>query len=89
MACILLVRFEELNNSTEMRLIEYTKNNLNILYLIKLLGSFHYHVEIEIQAREELQKIIMELRTIFGNNIRETEIIVVFKDYKLDFYPFM
>lgn len=84
---ILFIRFEELNTSVEKRLIQYCNQNPNIFYLIKLLGEFHYHIEIETFSREELQKIITDLRTLFKNNIRESEIIVVFQDQKLDFFP--
>ncbi len=68
------------------KLIQFARVHKNIIYTLELMGSYDMDLEIEIKNREELQKLIIQLRNNF-KIIKEYEIMPLFYDFVSDFYP--
>ncbi|MEK6898850.1 MAG: Lrp/AsnC family transcriptional regulator [Nanoarchaeota archaeon] len=67
----------------------YCKDHLNIIFAIKVLGSWNLELIYEIENAKLLQAAIAEIRSRFGHLIKDIEILNVFDDcLKLDHYPF-
>jgi len=68
------------------RLMQFSKQNKNIIYFLELMGKYDADLEIEIENREKLQELIIEIRNEFPF-IEDYEIMPLFYDLGSDFYP--
>jgi DNA-binding Lrp family transcriptional regulator len=68
------------------RLLQFSKQNKNIIYFLELMGKYDADLEIEIENREKLQELIIEIRNEFPF-IEDYEIMPLFYDLGSDFYP--
>jgi len=68
------------------KLLDFARHNKSIIYALELMGSYQLDLEIEIENRKELQKLLIELRNKFPI-IEDYEILSLFYDSGSDFYP--
>lgn len=68
------------------RLIQFAKIHKNIIYALEMMGPYQLDLEVEIENRELLQDLIIQLRDLFPI-IEDYEIMPLFRDSGIDFYP--
>ncbi|MFA5174223.1 MAG: winged helix-turn-helix transcriptional regulator [Candidatus Pacearchaeota archaeon] len=67
------------------KLINYAKNNPNIIYIDRTLAELDFEIDVEVKNRQELQKLIENIKVNFS--IRDTEVFIVKEYYKLETLP--
>jgi DNA-binding Lrp family transcriptional regulator len=82
-----LVKFQNITEEREKEIIEYLKNNICVVGIIRLVGSWDFEIEFEIENKEQMFKLTREFRDKFKEVIKEFEIIPLFHEYKYNFFP--
>jgi len=72
-------RFNELNN--------FCIQNPNVVYTNELIGGADFEVDLFVKNYSELQKFIDESRIKFEDLIKNSEIMLYYKEYKLVLFP--
>ncbi len=84
----IFLRMQNLDEDTHKRMIEFATLHPNILYVVKVIGSYDMQLELETRNFAELDKILSDFRHQFSEYIRDFELLRVTKEYKYNFYPF-
>tara|TARA_Y100000310_G_scaffold342814_1_gene447593 strand:+ start:9129 stop:10091 length:963 start_codon:yes stop_codon:yes gene_type:complete len=69
------------------KLLTFAKSIPNVIHIIKSIGSWEIELEIEAEEIEDIYQIIEELKTKFPHTIKKTDITIINKEHKLDFFP--
>jgi DNA-binding Lrp family transcriptional regulator len=77
-----------LTKEIEYKILTFAKLNPNILFFVRVIGSYDIQIELEVKNHEELNKILKKFRNQFPEHIRNFEVLRILKEYKYDFYPF-
>ncbi len=67
-------------------LIKYARMNKNIIFVLEIMGPYQLDFEIQIEDREKLQNLLIEMRNSFPI-IHDYEILSLLKDTATDYYP--
>lgn len=77
-----------IDESFEKSTLFFAGSHPNVLFVVKVIGSYDLQIEFEVKNYYELEKNLKEFREQFSQNIRDFEILRVIKEYKYDFFPF-
>jgi len=83
----LLIRLHNITKEKEKKLISFAQQHPSIFAVIRLVGIWNIELEIEVESKEEFQKIVMEVRDKFREIIKETETIPLYHDYRYNYFP--
>jgi len=75
------------NEIRENEIINYLKNNINIIGILKFIGLWDFEIELEVDSKEQMLKITRDFRDKFKDIIKEFEIIPLFHEYKYNYFP--
>ncbi|MCX6741981.1 MAG: Lrp/AsnC family transcriptional regulator [Candidatus Pacearchaeota archaeon] len=81
------IRTKNLSENLEKRFIEYARKHPFILYYSKSIGVNDVELELIVENSTRLREVIAEVREKFGEVIKSYEILKIYKEYKLDFFP--
>ena len=82
--------FITLHNLTKQReasLLEYCKQNPNIIHNVISLGAWDLEPEFEVKNAEEFYQIIKEMRNKFSDIIKSIETVVIQRELKFNYLP--
>ncbi|MDD5015438.1 MAG: Lrp/AsnC family transcriptional regulator [Atribacterota bacterium] len=82
-----LIKFQNLTEAREKAIVEKARENVNIVGIIKLIGSWDFEIEFEIQNNEQLLKLTRDFRDEFKDVIKELEVMPLYREYKYNFFP--
>ncbi len=74
------------DNIQKENMLQFAKINKNIIYALELMGQYQLDFEIEIENREKLQELLIEIRNNFPI-IQDYEIMPLFYDFGFDLCP--
>jgi len=83
--------FLKLHNMTSQKFSKmktFTKTNKNIVVYIKTIGDHEVELEVETSNKEELDKLIKDLRDNFSNEIKDYDLLEVTEEHLLNYYNF-
>jgi Lrp/AsnC family transcriptional regulator, leucine-responsive regulatory protein len=81
------LRTKNLAEKKEKSFIEYARIKPFILYYSKSIGANDVELELIVKNSIHLREIIADIRNKFGELIKSYEILKIYEEYKLDFYP--
>lgn len=67
------------------KLLEYARMHPNIIYIDKTISELDFEIDVEIEGKKELFKLINEMKSRF--NFRDVEIFSLAQYYKLESLP--
>lgn len=76
------IYFRSFDKSEESRLINYAKNQKNIIHLIKQISPWDIELEIMCQSYHEYNQIINELTRLFPNIIQKVDTAIISENYE-------
>ncbi|MBI5392560.1 Lrp/AsnC family transcriptional regulator [Candidatus Woesearchaeota archaeon] len=82
-----LIKFQNITEQKEKELINYLRNEVNVIGIIRLIGGWDFEIEFEFQFQSELLQFTRLLRDKFREIIKEFEVIPLFHEYKYNFFP--
>lgn len=68
-------------------LLQHLRSHPNVVYVIKMLGQWHYDLSVEFPDVESYRSFMMELMKKFSDIIRETETLLTWKVMKFGIMP--
>lgn len=83
----MLIKFQNITEEKEKDIINFLKRESGVMGGIKLIGAWDFEIEFEVKNREEMKEIMGKFRDKFTNNIKEIELLDLFKEYKYNFFP--
>lgn len=81
------IRTKDLDEKIEKQFIQYSRVHPYILYYSKSIGSSDVELELIVEDSIHLREIIAEIREKFGKVIKSYETLKIYKEYKLNFFP--
>ncbi len=81
------IRTKNLSESVEKAFIQYARMHPFILYYSKSIGTNDVELELIVENSIHLREIIEKIRERFWEVIKSYEILKIYKEYKLDFFP--
>ncbi|MFA6073231.1 MAG: Lrp/AsnC family transcriptional regulator [Candidatus Woesearchaeota archaeon] len=81
------IRTKNTNNETEKKFIEYSRMHPYILYYSTSIGVNDVELELVVKNNTHLREVIDELKINFHHIIKSYEIMKIYKEYKLNYYP--
>jgi DNA-binding Lrp family transcriptional regulator len=82
-----LVTFKYLDENIEKRILEFSRNEKNMLYLVTCIGLWNIEVEVEVQNDEEFRLVMVRFKNLFSDLILDYETLLVYAEHKLDYFP--
>lgn len=84
----IILRLKNLSPKKEGEFRYFVKQHPNGVQFLKLLGNWDIELEFEVKDEEELHKILLEIRSKFSDVIRDFDTLLIFKEHKLNYFPF-
>lgn len=74
--------FFKVRNLEKARFLTFLKYHANVLWYMRLLGRWDYHISIFAKDNAEFHKILDEIRTEFTDTIVEYDSLIIFNQFK-------
>ena len=84
---LVLLKFRQLEINTRSTLLEYLTTHTNLAYVYDLLGEHDLGFEIRLKTGDQLNEILMKIRTILGPDFKRNELSLILKEYKYTYFP--
>jgi len=85
--CKAIIYLTNTNQAKLNAFINYTSLLPNAIWPQRVLGTWDFELDFEIESYDAFQDIILDLKEKFPNIIKNYEFCIVSKEFKLDFYP--
>ncbi len=82
-----LIKFQNITELKEKQLVNYLRTNSNVVGVIKLVGSWDFEIEFEVETRNQMLQLTRNIRDKFSDIIKEFELTPLFHEYKYNFFP--
>ncbi len=82
-----LIKIFNTTEEKENAIINNLRSNVNVVGFVKLVGSWNFEIEFEVETNEQMIELTRDIRDRFRDNIKEFEIIQLLHEYKYDFFP--
>ncbi len=83
----IFVRTKNMTETREKTFIQFSRIHPYILYYSKSIGSSDVEIEFIVKNSIHLREIIAQIRNTFSDVIKSYEILKIYREYKLNFYP--
>ncbi len=67
---------------------EYAKSTECVMDVVRMMGSWNYELDIEVNNVYEFHSFMLKLRNKFTENIINYDSLLILKEHKLNFFPF-
>lgn len=82
-----LIKFHNITEKDEEKIIEYLQKDIRIVGAIRLVGGWDFEIEFEVDSQEEMLTLTRTFRDSFKEVIKEFEVLPLFHEYKYNFFP--
>ncbi len=82
-----MLKLNQSNKTSHTKIQHYLTNHLNITYYYKSIGQYEIQFEIRLKTSDELNNILMEIRTILKDELKSYELSIILKEYKYTYFP--
>ena len=84
---LIMLKLNEIDKDTQKKLQFYIINNPNMTYYYKCIGQHDITFEIRLKTSDELNQILMNIRSILKNDLKSHELSIILKEYKYTYFP--
>ncbi|MFH1127221.1 MAG: Lrp/AsnC family transcriptional regulator [archaeon] len=84
---LIMLKLNEINKVRHRKLQSYIVNNLNTTYYYKCMGPRDIIFEIRLKTSDQLNKVLMDIRSILKNDLKSYELSIILKEYKYTYFP--
>lgn len=82
-----LIKFNNITDDKENKLIEFLQNNLSVYDVTKVIGYWDFEIDFEVKTNNDMVSFTREIREKFNDVIKEFETIRVFKEHVINYFP--
>jgi len=84
---IVMLKLNEIDKDMHRKLQSYIANNPNMTYYYGCMGQHDILFEIRLKTSDELNQILMDIRSILKDNLKSHELSIILKEYKYTYFP--
>jgi len=84
---LLLIQFQNITPERKKEFISFCKNHSKIYYVTNTIGLYNVMLDIHVKSSEEFKEMLLELKEKFSDIIKLYESMVLFDEYKIDYFP--
>jgi len=84
----ILLNLKNYDSSVHKKFVSYSEHNKYIVACIKTIGPWNLELDVELPDLDLLHPLLLELKTEFAESIKRVETLLLFDEYKYNFYPF-
>ena len=84
---LIMLKLNEINKDKHRKLQSYIINNPNMTYYYKCIGQHDILFEIRLKTSDELNQVLMDIRSILKNDLKSHELSIILKEYKYTYFP--
>lgn len=84
---LVMLKLNETDKSTYNKVQHYVINNPNITYYYRSIGQHDIQFEIRLKTSDELNQIIMDIRSILKDELKYHELSIILKEHKYTYFP--
>ena len=84
---MVMLKLNESNKTAHKKLQYYITNHPNLTYYYKSVGKHDIQFEVRLKTSDELNKILMEIRTILKDELKSHELSIILKEFKYTYFP--
>ena len=84
---LLLIQFQKTTEKRKREFISFCKQHNKVYYVTNTIGTYNLMLDIHIKTIEEFREILLELKEKFYDIIKFYESMVIFNEYKIDYFP--
>jgi len=81
------IRTKNMSQQKEKHFIEWSRMHPYALYYSRSIGENDVELEFIVHDNTHLREIIADIRNVFGEIIKSYEILKIYKEFKLNYYP--
>lgn len=87
MAYKLPFKFHNYTEKIEKDIIDFLKNDVRVVAIVKIIGQWDFEIEFEVDSRQSMLDLIRAFRDEFKDIIKEFELIPLFREFKYNYFP--
>ncbi|MFH2021472.1 MAG: Lrp/AsnC family transcriptional regulator [archaeon] len=84
---LISLKLRQLETEKQMTLFSYIANHPNVTYFYELTGEHDFGFEIRIKTGDELNDVMMQIRSILGEDLKSHILNLILKEYKYTYFP--
>jgi Lrp/AsnC family transcriptional regulator, leucine-responsive regulatory protein len=84
---LLLLNINNLKKDRAKTLLEYAKNNPNIIFVVKHIGKYRITLECELENEKKFHELLVDIRDKFNDIITDFDFFPIFYDHKINYFP--
>src|SRR3989344_2103108 len=69
------------------KIFQYFKQQPNIIYFVKYLGSYDIGIDLEVKDDKELRAILKGIKDAFSKDIKSYNSVLIYEEHKLSYLP--
>jgi len=85
--CKAIIYLENIDQENLNEFISYVSSIPDVVWPMKVMGSWDFELDCEVESYDRFQDIILDLKEKFPHLIKNHEFFIVSKEFKLDFFP--
>lgn len=82
-----LIKFNNINEQEEEKLITFLQNNMCVFDITKIIGYWDFEIDFEVKNTEEMIFFTRSVREKFKDLIKEFETTPIYKDHLFNYFP--
>ena len=82
-----MLKLNEINKEVYNKLQFYIINNANMTYYYKCIGKHDILFEVRLKTSDELNRVLMEIRSILKDDLKSHDLSIILKEYKYTYFP--
>lgn len=84
---LVMLKLNEFNKATHQKLQYYIINHPNMTYYYKSIGQHDILFEIRLKTSDELNNVLMDIRSILKDELKSHELSIILKEFKYTYFP--
>lgn len=82
-----LITFKYLDDEIERKILEFCKQEPQLLYCVMCIGPWNVEIEVEVPDNQTFREIMIRFRNLFRELILDYQTLQVHSEYKMDYFP--
>ena len=81
------MQFQRINEERKKEFLKFCKQHKKIYYETNTIGTYNLMLDVHVKTIEEFKGVLLELKEKFSDVIKLYESLIIFDEYKIDYFP--
>ncbi len=84
---LLLIQIRNATEARKKEFVHFCKQHKKVYYVTNTVGLYNLMLDIHVSGVEEFKEVLLELKSKFSDVIRLYESMIIFEEYKINYFP--